>query len=303
MNFTHLDYFTTVAQCGSISKASEKLYMDRGNLSAAITALEKEYGVPLLLRTSKGVTLTEYGKDFYIFAKHVLEEQEKLKQLFSRKKSAVEKSELLILFPNGLHFISFSDLFDSFKENFPYVALTITEIPTFAEIFQELPKELPFVYFFVTPENEIPASKKNSDLVFHLIEQMDIFAYCTEDHILAQYKSVTFHTLKKFQILLYSSFYPGIRANIPGIDSAHINSVSNFSLFKHMLNSDKYVTIGFNRKHSIGMQEFVCIPITDNTKFSFYVAVKQDALEIPVIKSFLKFFFDHENLPFPEEFQ
>lgn len=303
MNFAHLEYFRTVVQCGSISKAAEKLYMDRGNLSAAITTLEKEYGVPLLLRTSKGVSLTEFGKDVYRFAEHVLNEQEKLKQLLSHKISAKEKSELLIFFPDGLNTVSFFELFNSFKEKFPYVALTITETPAFAEIFQTLPEELPFIYFFVTTENEIISSPQKTNLVFHLIEQSDVFAYCTEEHILAQYKSVTINTLKDFQILLYSSFLPGFKASVPGIDSSQINSVSNFSLFKHMLSSGKFVTIGSNRKNSIDMREFVRIPFSDNTKFSFYVAVKQDSLNVPVIKSFLNFFFDYENLPFPKEFQ
>lgn len=312
MNFTHLHYFIIVVQCGSISKASEKLYMDRGNLSTIIAALEKECGVPLLLRTSKGVALTPFGKHFYSFAEQVLQEYAQLKQVFSHELTKHEKSELLIFFPNGLNTISFFEFFNSFNESFPHISLNINEtlastdndfLPHISFIFEMLPEDLPFIYFFITTKDEPPSLLIESGFMFSLIDKTDVFAYCTEDHIIAQYKTITTNTLQDMPILLYSSSSLGLKPSVSGIPATQINAVSNFSLFKQMLGTGKFVSIGSDRKNAIDMREFVKVPFADNTKFYFYVAIKTRFLQQPTVNAFLHFFFDYENLPFPEIFQ
>ncbi len=61
MRFEQLQYYIAVAECGSITKASKKLYLSQPALSAAITALERELGAPLLNRSKRGVVPTEFG--------------------------------------------------------------------------------------------------------------------------------------------------------------------------------------------------------------------------------------------------
>lgn len=301
MNFSHLEYFIEVAHCGSISKASEKLFLDRGSLSATIASLEKEYGVPFFLRTSKGVSLTEYGKRFYEFSLHVLEAQKNLKQQFSDIEESVEKVELRIYFPNGLNTVAFFDIFNSFKENIPNVTLTIVETNIYKKDFQSLSDDELFIYFFIaTDEDEVMALESDSRFIIHLIERNAPFAYCAEEHLLASYKSVAINTLKDFEILLYSSELIDPKNGFLGIDSKQINIASNFSLFKHMLSTGKYIAIGSDRNNAVDMREYVRIPITDAPPFLFYVAVNRESIDVPVIKAFLKLFFDYENLPYPE---
>lgn len=67
-------YFLMVSQVGSIKKASERLHVTQPTLTTAIKKLEAEVGVPLLIRRSKGVELTDYGK---LFAQYVEEQQDK----------------------------------------------------------------------------------------------------------------------------------------------------------------------------------------------------------------------------------
>lgn len=301
MNFAHLEYFRTVVQCGSISKAAEKLYMDRGNLSSVIAALEKEYEVPLLIRSSKGITLTEYGKYFYTFAQQVLIEHEQLKNTFSVKKRIDEKNELLLFFPNGLNNTSFFELFDTFYKKFPQISLSINETLTTSTIVNSITNDCLFIYFFITLENKLPSYLKEEDFAFHLIEVCDAFVYCTEDNIFSHYKSLSLKSLKDTPILLYSSTI-GDKPPVPGISSTSISTVSNFSLFQHMLSTGKWISIGSDRKNAIDMRNFVKIPISDDIKYFFYVAVKKEFLGNPVIDTFLRFFFDYMNLPFPAIF-
>lgn len=61
MQLNQLKFLVTVAQCGSINKASEMLFVSQPAISRAIQELEKELGVQLLIRTKNGTEPTEYG--------------------------------------------------------------------------------------------------------------------------------------------------------------------------------------------------------------------------------------------------
>lgn len=63
LNLYHIFY--TVAQCGNISAAAKKLYISQPAVSKSISRLEENFSSPLLLRSSRGVTLTENGKLLY----------------------------------------------------------------------------------------------------------------------------------------------------------------------------------------------------------------------------------------------
>lgn len=72
MEIKDLQYFLTVADAGSLSAASERLFLSQQGLSSAILRLEAELGYPLLNRSRAGVTLTERGRAFYEKARPVV---------------------------------------------------------------------------------------------------------------------------------------------------------------------------------------------------------------------------------------
>ncbi|WP_165314122.1 LysR family transcriptional regulator [Vibrio ziniensis] len=62
MEFYHLRSFVVVAQTGNLTLAAKQLYTTPPAVSAHIKALEEELQVPLFVRSSKGMTLTEKGE-------------------------------------------------------------------------------------------------------------------------------------------------------------------------------------------------------------------------------------------------
>lgn len=54
--------FLAVAESGSISAAAAELNLSQPTLTATIRKLESQFGVPLFVRKSKGVELTEFGE-------------------------------------------------------------------------------------------------------------------------------------------------------------------------------------------------------------------------------------------------
>ena len=57
--------FKEVADTGSITQASKRLFISQPSVSVQIQNLEHEYGAQLFSRTNRGVTLTAFGKILY----------------------------------------------------------------------------------------------------------------------------------------------------------------------------------------------------------------------------------------------
>lgn len=66
MNIQQLTYIVEIANCKSISRAAEYLFVSQPALSQQIRNLEKELGYRVFHRTSKGLELTEKGNVFKI---------------------------------------------------------------------------------------------------------------------------------------------------------------------------------------------------------------------------------------------
>ncbi|GGA03545.1 LysR substrate-binding domain-containing protein [Dyella caseinilytica] len=73
MELRHLRYFVAVAETGSFTVAAERrLHTSQPSLSRQIKDLEDQVGVDLLVRSARGVTLTEAGKVFFNYARMAL---------------------------------------------------------------------------------------------------------------------------------------------------------------------------------------------------------------------------------------
>lgn len=72
MDLVALRAFVKVTQTGSFTRAAEALGTRKAHLSRVIAALEKDLGVRLLARTTRSLSLTEIGRDFFERAMGIL---------------------------------------------------------------------------------------------------------------------------------------------------------------------------------------------------------------------------------------
>lgn len=78
MDIYQLKTFVTVAAEGSITKASELLFLSQPAVSAHIKALEDELGLQLFNRTAKGMSLSAQGLALLTKAEQLLQLQKEL---------------------------------------------------------------------------------------------------------------------------------------------------------------------------------------------------------------------------------
>jgi len=66
--YRQLECFLAVARLGNLSRAAEEMFLTQPTLTARLKSLEEEVGDQLFVRTSRGMRLTEAGKEFLPFA-------------------------------------------------------------------------------------------------------------------------------------------------------------------------------------------------------------------------------------------
>lgn len=79
-----LRVFATVAECGSFTKAAQKLGISQPAVSQNISLLEQAMGLPLLDRTRGAIALTDKGTRFLDYTKKILSLYERMDTVVAR---------------------------------------------------------------------------------------------------------------------------------------------------------------------------------------------------------------------------
>ncbi|MCH3967883.1 MAG: LysR family transcriptional regulator [Atopobiaceae bacterium] len=80
MTLQQLRYVASIVEAGSFNEAARNLYVAQPTLSGAIKELERELGIHIFNRTSRGATLTDEGAEFLSYARQVLEQADLLER-------------------------------------------------------------------------------------------------------------------------------------------------------------------------------------------------------------------------------
>lgn len=103
---TQLDTFICVAEEGSFSKAAAKLFISTQAVVKQINALESTTGLTLLIRTHRGVTLTDAGRSFFWDAKDLIQSS---KEMVTRARRAETQKQVVRL---GVSIITSAEIFN-----------------------------------------------------------------------------------------------------------------------------------------------------------------------------------------------
>ncbi len=151
MKPNQLRALVAVADNGGIRGAARALFLSQAAVTKALRELEEDFGVPLLERTSRGTTLTEYGNALCARARVIMRETERAREDISQMRGlgggnltiSVSPIESLTILPAA---------FEAFREKFPHVRLTCFE-GVLSEALQKLRNgTLDFAVGTATPE-------------------------------------------------------------------------------------------------------------------------------------------------------
>jgi LysR family transcriptional regulator, regulator for bpeEF and oprC len=84
MNLTSLQAFVKVVQLGSFTRAADALDTQKARLSRVVSQLEQELSVRLLERSTRSLSLTEAGREFFERAHSILASVDEARQAMQR---------------------------------------------------------------------------------------------------------------------------------------------------------------------------------------------------------------------------
>lgn len=126
MEFRQLRYFVSVVTHRSFTKASEKLHIAQPALSRHLQLLEQEFQVPLLIRNSRGVEMTEAGRRFKDMAEFILRYAADIKSTLSETNNE-PVGEAVIGLPPSLASLLAPKIMAQVAATYPMLKLRVIE--------------------------------------------------------------------------------------------------------------------------------------------------------------------------------
>ncbi len=126
LDLKQLRTFAEIAECGSFSRAAERLRIAQPALTRQIHLLEADINTRLLDRHSRGVDLTEEGRAFLARAREILREAERTREEFRARAGTVSGPVALAVAPAMVDFF-LGDLMDTYAQDYPAVRIEVVE--------------------------------------------------------------------------------------------------------------------------------------------------------------------------------
>ncbi|WP_395070064.1 LysR substrate-binding domain-containing protein [Paraburkholderia silvatlantica] len=195
MDNTALRYFLEVARSGSLSKASERLYVAVSALSRQIARLEEELGTPLFERRPRGMVLSEAGRMLAEHARRSLLETERVVGEI-RGLSEGGRATIRVASSEGLAPDFLPQMFAHFLRTYPqtHFQLDVSAPSVATQRVREGTADIALC-FSVAPEKEIAV---------HCSQRAPIFALMRSDHPLAARKSLSLRDLIPWPVAMNS---------------------------------------------------------------------------------------------------
>lgn len=116
--------FAAIVEQGSLVRAAEHLGMPKATVSRRLTNLEAALGQRLLIRTTRRLTLTEFGQEFLDHCRRIAEEVATT-QDFVRSQEARPRGRLRVSMPGDYARQYFSRAIATFIETYPEIQLEL----------------------------------------------------------------------------------------------------------------------------------------------------------------------------------
>jgi len=133
--FKEVEFFLQVADAGSISKAAERLGLSVSAASRHLIALETRLGVRLVQRTTRQLSLTEVGEEFYRRTRSVMAD---LKEAESVARDAVVQPRGVLRVTASLSFclLHIEPLLPEFTRRYPEISVDVVAANRYLDVME-----------------------------------------------------------------------------------------------------------------------------------------------------------------------
>jgi DNA-binding transcriptional LysR family regulator len=211
MTLTQIHYIITISETKSLNKAAEKLYVSQPSLSNAVKELESELGIRLFYRSGRGMTLTNDGMEFLLYAKQIYGQYENLLEKYGQGGSYKKKFGI-----SSQHYSfvikAFVDMVKEFDMSEYEFAIRETKTREVISDVSTMKSEIGILYLSDLNRKSIQKLLNSANLEFHPLIECQAYVYLWKNHPLAKEESICFEQLDGYPCLAFeqgdeSSFY------------------------------------------------------------------------------------------------
>lgn len=126
MDLRDFQYFISIAEMGSFSRAALAHNIAQSALSRRIRELEADLGVTLLYRNGRGVVVTEVGQDFLIRARRVMADVAQIRHDLTAGRDTVQ-GVVTFGVPPSVGLVLLAPLLSQIRVDFPGIQMRVLE--------------------------------------------------------------------------------------------------------------------------------------------------------------------------------
>lgn len=265
MKLQQLRYVVKVAECGSITEASRRLFVSQPSITASIRDLENEMGVHIFERTNKGVIVSEEGETFLGYARQVLDQADLLEGKYKGTSEQVPHFSVSCQHYSFAvnAFVDVIREFDAARYDF-----TLREEQTH-EIIEDvahMKSELGILYLSEHNREVIERMLAANELVFEGLFCAAPHVFVCADHPLADHASVTLEDLEDYPFLSYeqgsyNSFYYSEELTSTFERRKNIRVRDRATLFNLVMGLNGYTVCSGVISHELNGPGIISIPL------------------------------------------
>lgn len=124
MLYAHLESFVEVARRENVSRAAEALFLTQPAITARLKALERDLGVELFVRSSRGMKLSDAGRAFLPYAERTLTTVDEGRQLVANLRQGTLGALVIAAAPAVSTYV-LPDILRVFRTTHPQVRLGV----------------------------------------------------------------------------------------------------------------------------------------------------------------------------------
>lgn len=266
MTLQQIQYFITVAECGSVGKAAKKLFTAQSTISEALIELEKECKIQAFIRGSRGMSLTREGEELLIELSEIQRKLDYVKEKYEKQEQAQYSLSVV-----AQHHICGMDSFLSFigtHRSANYVlSYKESSTPVVLRTVETGSADIGIMFFTEQSKRQFKKELESRNLKFFKLLTGRIHAYVSRTHPLACKDEVTIEELMEYPKIDYdkrtssNGEYTTIRTKVPARRTIAVTDrATAYSLIQNL----NAFTVGTGLETSMDQQQqIVMIPIVD----------------------------------------
>lgn len=291
MRIQQLQYLEKIVESGSINEAAKALFLSQPSLSNAIKELEQEMDLQLLVRQKSGVSLTNEGREFMIYARQILDQ---VKLMEAKYKQHTVRKQAFSVSAQHYAFVvhAFVDLIKQVDAEEYQFTLRETETQNILEDVMSFKSSLGILYLNKFNRQVLTKLFKEKKLKFTPLFKAKPHVFVCRDNPLAQKSSVRLRDLEDYPYLSYeqgqeNSFYFAEEILSTLNRKMHIKVSDRATIFNLMVGLNGYTISSGIISSELNDDKIIAIPLEVDDMMTLGYLMPQQVEPSPITRQYL----------------